>query len=133
MLFGEGKVRVESLEEKVSVLEEHKVTPLEARVAELERHRIECDELHIKSAEHTKRHDDSMNNLTESNLLLAKSITDMNLTLVKVTATVEEGQPIIKGMKNVGVAWDVNKKIFLALVAAASGIMTLVAIYQYFV
>lgn len=98
----------------------------------LKKHRTECDLLHEQHKEHKKRSDDAMNNLTESNMMLAKSITDMNVTLTKFTKIVENDQPTISIVRNVGIAWDVNKKIFMAVVVIATGIVSIVAAYNYF-
>lgn len=105
---------------------------LQADVDMLKKHRTECDLLHEQHKEHKKRSDDAMNNLTESNMMLAKSITDMNVTLTKFTKIVENDQPTISIVRNAGIAWDVNKKIFLAVVGIATGVVSIVAAYNYF-
>lgn len=106
------------------------IVRIESRVSELEQHRAECDTMHEKHIEHNKRHDDAMNNLTESNVLLAKSITDMNLTLSKLTQDVDVSKPIIQLLKNVGIAWGVNRTIFKGVIVILSGIITIAAAYN---
>lgn len=91
----------------------------------LKKHRAECDLLHDMHKEHKKRSDDAMNNLTDSNMMLAKSITDMNVTLTKVVGIIEKDQPDIEALKNARIAWNVNKWIFLTVVAIAAGWATI--------
>lgn len=121
----------QTLQERTAMLDE-KYNSLQNDVDMLKKHRTECDLLHEQHKEHKKRSDDAMNNLTESNMMLAKSITDMNVTLTKFTKIVENDQPTISIVRNVGIAWDVNKKIFMAVVVIATGIVSIVAAYNYF-
>lgn len=104
---------------------------VEADVEGLKRHRAECDVMHEQHKEHRKRHDDAMNNLTESNMMLAKSITSMDVTLNKLVSIVESDQPDIKIIKNARIAWDVNKTIFFGVVAIATGISAILAVYHF--
>jgi len=121
----------QTLREKTAMLDE-KYTLLQSDVDALKAHRDHCDQLHEQHKEHKRRSDDAMNNLTESNVALAKSITDMNLTITKVVGIVENDQPTISIVRNAGIAWDVNKRIFLALVAIATGVVSIIAAYNYF-
>ena len=121
----------QTLQERTAMLSDQYNT-LQNDVDMLKKHRTECDLLHEQHKEHKKRSDDAMNNLTESNMMLAKSITDMNVTLTKFTKIVENDQPTISIVRNVGIAWDVNKKIFMAVVVIATGIVSIVAAYNYF-
>lgn len=121
----------QTLKERTAMLSDQYNT-LQADVDMLKKHRTECDLLHEQHKEHKKRSDDAMNNLTDSNMMLAKSITDMNVTLTKFTKIVENDQPTISIVRNAGIAWDVNKKIFLAVVAMATGVLSIVAAYNYF-
>jgi len=105
---------------------------VESDVENLKRHRVECDVMHEQHKEHRKRHDDAMNNLTESNMMLAKSITSMDVTLNKFVSIVESDQPDIKIIKNARIAWDVNKTIFFGVVALATGISAILAVYHFF-
>lgn len=105
---------------------------VESDVENLKRHRVECDVMHEQHKEHRKRHDDAMNNLTESNMMLAKSITSMDVTLNRLVSIVESDQPDIKIIKNARIAWDVNKTIFFGVVALATGISAILAVYHFF-
>lgn len=114
------------------ILKTAKYRELDERISSLEKHRRECDHLHEEHVKHNKRHDDSMKSLTESNLMLSKSITDMNITLTRLTAIIDNDRPIMKALEDAGVAWDVNKKILLTLAAVAAATMSIVAAYNYF-
>jgi len=102
------------------------------RVDELERHRNACDKLHERNEEHIKRSGDAVSNLTESNILLAKAVTDLNITVTKLSTSVEESKPVIEFWKNAGTAWSVNKKIAAGIVSISLGIMAVVALWKYF-
>ena len=105
---------------------------VELDVEGLKRHRAKCDVMHEQHKEHRKRHDDAMNNLTESNMMLAKSITSMDVTLNRLVSIVESDQPDIKIIKNARIAWNINKTVFLGLAGFATAIMAIVAAYNYF-
>lgn len=94
------------------------------------KHKADCDMQHEQHKEHKKRSDDAMNNLTDSNMLLAKSITDMNVTLTRVVGIIERDAPDIEVISNARTWFKVNKWIFLVLVGVASGILTLLHFYQ---
>lgn len=126
-----GRPQNLTLKERTAMIDD-KLNFLQIDVEMLKKHRTDCDVLHEQHKEHKKRSDDAMNNLTESNMMLAKSITDMNVTLTKFTSIVENDQPTISIVRNVGIAWDVNKKLFLAAVAIATGVLSIVAAYKYF-
>lgn len=98
-----------------------KMNALQADIEALKAHRAHCDELHEAHKEHKKRSDDSMNNLTESNMTLAKSITDMNLTLTKVVGIIDRDAPDIKFVNKTRNWGHVSWVIFITLVAAAAG------------
>lgn len=102
------------------------------RIVDLEQYKTQCDELHKIGKEHRKRVDDSMDNLTSSNILLAKAVTDMNITLSRIVDTVDGDRPAIKIIRDVGVAWDMNKKIFAGIVALAGGCVAIAAAWKYF-
>lgn len=103
-----------------------------SRIVNLEAYKTQCDELHRIGKDHRKRVDDAMENLTSSNILLAKSITDMNITLSRIADTVDSDRPTIKIMKDVGAAWSVNKKIFAAIVTFAAGCLSIAAFWKMF-
>lgn len=102
------------------------------RIQDLEEYKITCDEMHKAGKEHRKRVDDSMDNLTSSNILLAKAVTDINITLSRMVSTVDGDRPTIKIIKDVGVAWDMNKKIFTGIVTLAGGCVAISAAWKYF-
>lgn len=104
---------------------DNRVDTLAQDVEQLKKHREHCDALHDMHKEHKKRSDDAMNNLTDSNMMLAKSITDMNVTLTKVVGIIEKDQPDMEALKNARIAWNVNKWIFLTVVAIAAGWATI--------
>jgi len=107
-----------------------RVTQLQVDVDALKKHRAECDALHEQHKEHKKRSDDAMNNLTESNMMLAKSITDINVTLTKVCSAIERDAPDMELLKNARIAWGVNRWIFATLVALTAGVATIYAFYK---
>lgn len=102
------------------------------RIQDLEEYKITCDELHKAGKEHRKRVDDSMDNLTSSNILLAKAVTDINIALSRMVSTVDGDRPTIKIIKDVGVAWDMNKNIFAGIVTLAGGCVAIAAALKYF-
>lgn len=107
-----------------------RVDTIHAEVEALKKHRTECDLLHEQHKEHKRRSDDAMNNLTESNMMLAKSITDINVTITKVVGIIERDQPDITALKNARIAWTVNKWVFLTVVSVAAGCATIYSFYQ---
>lgn len=118
-----------TLRERTAMID-NRVDTLYADVEALKKHRTECDILHEQHKEHKRRSDDAMNNLTESNMMLAKSITDINVTLTKVVAAIERDAPDINAIKNARIAWSVNKWIFLTVVSIAAGCATIYSFYQ---
>ena len=96
------------------------------------KHRDDCDRMHLQHLEHDKKHDDSMDKLTQSNIVLAASISEMNLILSKFTKMVEDGQPVINFWNRVGIAFGVNKQIAMAIVATALGIVAIASAYNIF-
>ncbi len=100
------------------------------RVADLEEHRQECDRLHEVGKEHRKRSDDAMNHLTESNILLAKAVTDLNITVTKLSSKVDSGEPVIQFWTNAGKAWAFNKTLWATIVGLAVGITAIIAAWK---
>lgn len=120
-----------TLKERTAMIDQ-RVTDLCTDVEALKKHRAECDILHEQHKEHKRRSDDAMNNLTESNVALAKSITDVNVTITKIAGIIERDAPDIDALRNARIAFGVNKWIFLGLVAMATGVVSIVAAYNYF-
>lgn len=128
-------------------LEANQIANGEARMSALEEHRRSCehfmhscDELHLKTAEHNRRHDDSQNTLTQSNILLTEALTkshemmyNLSEKLERLIDRVDANQPVIDTGSEVITTWKVNKKIFLTLVGIASGILTLAAAYKFLI
>lgn len=120
-----------TLRERTAMID-NRVTNLYADVEALKKHRTECDILHEQHKEHKRRSDDAMNNLTGSNMMLAKSITDINVTLTKVVAAIERDEPDMLVLKNARIAWSVNKWIFATIVALVAGVATIYSFYKGF-
>lgn len=117
------------LKERTAMIDD-RVTKLQTDVEMLKAHRSHCDELHEQHKEHKKRSDDAMNNLTESNMMLAKSITDMNVTLTKVVGIIESDKPDMLVLKNARIAWSVNKWVFAGVVTFAVGCLAIITFYE---
>ena len=109
-----------------------KMGDLKKDVDALKEHRMLCDLQHKQNEEHKRRSDDAMNNLTKSNLTLAQSIIDTNITLTKLIAKVDKGDTAINIVANAATAWKVNKIIFLTVVALASGAVAIATAYEHF-
>lgn len=105
----------------------NRLQSMDDRIVTLEKHRSECDILHGKHKAHQKRHDDLMTNLTESNMLLAKSLNEVNLTLLGIKTVVESDRIPIKWTQDIMTTFNVNKKVFSFFVALAIGISAIVA------
>lgn len=111
---------------------DQKIDTIKIRVDDLEKHRAECDIMHEQHKEHKRRNDDAMNNLTDSNMMLAKSITEMNVTLTRVVGIIEQDEPDIRIVKNARIAWGVNKWLFLTFVSIVSGAAVIITFYKDF-
>lgn len=102
----------------------------EGRIVLLEAHKAECDAQHEVNEVNRKRMDDATINNTNSNLLLSKSITEMNVTLTEFVAIVKNGQPNIDLIQKIRNWGDINKWLFLAAVAFAAGWPTLAGLIK---
>ena len=109
-----------------------KIIKIEDRVAKAEKYQDECEELHKKLEEPSKRNDDAMRNNTESNILVAKSLNSLNLTVVDLSVRIDSHEPVVKEWMNIGTAWNVNKKLLLGAGIAAGSVTSIVAAYNYF-
>lgn len=103
-------------------------------INELLKHRFECDLLHKQHEEHGRRRDDTTRQLTESNIILAKSIADMNVNMAVTNELVEKvvdiidvdnGAPEIKIVRNTIGAW----KVFLIVGTTAGVIAGIITAY----
>lgn len=105
---------------------------LQKDVDALKAHRHECDLMHEQHKEHKRRSDDAMNNLTDSNMMLAKSITDMNATVTRVVSIIDRDAPDIKLINNARAWFGVNRFIFWLIVGIASGITAIITATRFF-
>lgn len=109
----------------------HKLETHEDRISALENHKKLCDELHEASKEHRRKNDDAMNNLTQSNLLLAQSIDNMNMTITEI---VRDDRPVVKRSKmfqswfdNMTVWFVINRNIGKWMIATILLVASLAA------
>lgn len=105
--MSEGFLQTENMkrcEDMQSDLETVKVD-----VKELKEHKDMCIKQHEINEQHRKRSDDAMNNLANSNLLLAQSINSMNITISEI---VKDDRPITKRSKSF---WDFYDKLVIWL------------------
>ncbi len=107
-----------------------KINQMSDDIESLKHHRQQCDELHELHKEHKKRSDDAMNNLTDSNMMLAKSITDMNLTLNKVVGIVEGDRKVLGFLQDASTAWSFNKGVVVTIGGLAASIGAIIAVYN---
>lgn len=118
----------------IEFTDEHEamLTRTAKRVDDLESHKTACDKLHEANKDHIKRSGDAVSNLTESNILLAKAVTDLNITVTKLSTSVEDGKPVIEFWKNASNAWSFNKKIATGIVSLALGVIAIASAWKYF-
>ena len=101
-----------------------------ARIEKLEQHRIECDLLHESTKEHRRRADDAMHNLTDSNIKLANAVTEFNITVLRLSAEVEKGKPVIEFWNKANSAWSFNKIVWASLISIIAGIIAIITLYN---
>jgi len=108
-----------------------RITSAEDRLQQLQNRMNECDLLHEDHKIHRRRSDDAVNKNTESNILLAKSITDMNVTVNKVVGIldIENGAPDLKLVREARIAYTVNKRVLIALAAIVTALGVLYTAY----
>lgn len=114
--------RVDKIEESLS--------DKEVRLAMLEAFKQDCIAHHIENDEKHKRLEDPVNRNTESNLLLAEAITEMNITMTKLADKVNVGQPVIDFWTNAGKAWTFNKMLWAGIVGLAVGIAAIAGAWK---
>ena len=107
-----------------------KINQMSDDIESLKHHRQQCDELHELHKEHKKRSDDAMNNLTDSNMMLAKSITDMNVTLTKVVGIVEGDRKVLGFLQDASTAWSFNKGDVVTIGGLAAAVGAIIAVYN---
>lgn len=108
------------------------IVEMKVRIAKVEEYQDECDQLHKKIEEQSKRNDDAIKNNTESNLLVAKSVNSLNLAVVDLSTRLDSHDPVVKEWMNIGTAWSVNKKLLIGAGIAAGSLMSIAAAYNYF-
>ena len=107
-----------------------KINQMSDDIESLKHHRQQCDELHELHKEHKKRSDDAMNNLTDSNMMLAKSITDMNVMLTKVVGIVEGDRKVLGFLQDANTTWSFNKGVVVTIGGLAAAIGAIIAVYN---
>lgn len=96
------------------------------------KHRHDCNEFQIQTQEYNKRSDDAINNLTQSNLLLSKTMTDMNLTASEFIILAKETRPVIKLYNDTNTWYVISKKLTLWIVGfVVTGGSVAAAIHQF--
>lgn len=123
MFNSDIKLQLKALEDEIG--------PLKTDVAALKIHREECDSLHSKNTEYHKRSDDAIKQNTESNLLLAKALINLNATVTDITGTVKKDRDSIKFVDNIRTWSTVSGWIWLKMVAVASGVMVIAGLFQF--
>ena len=115
--------------DRLSELERDRIET-KARLDRLEHHKIECIEQHESTMAHRKQSDNAMNHLTDSNILLAKTITEMNITMTKIASKVEAGQPVINFWTMAGTAWTFNRMMGAVIVSIVVGVAAIVGLWK---
>lgn len=108
-----------------------RIQSVESDLERLRGRMSECDALHTDHISHRRRSDDAVNKNTESNILLAKSITDMNITVSKIVGLLdlENGAPDLKLVREARIAYTVNKRVLLSLAAIVTALGVLYTAY----
>ena len=110
---------------------DNRIKSVESDLERLQNRMNECDALHEDHISHRRRSDDAVNKNTESNILLAKSITDMNITVSKVVGILdlENGAPDLKLVREARIAYTVNKRVLLSLAAIVTALGVIYTAY----
>ncbi len=124
---------------------------MEGRIAVVEGYQLECDQLHKKIEEQSKRNGDAMKHNTEASLLAAKSMNDFNLTITEtftdlnnsinnLASKVEDQEirvnahePVVKEIIERETAIKYNKKLLITAATIAGSIMTIVGATAWFI
>lgn len=107
-------------------------TEKETRIKMLEGFKLDCDRLHKQGEERQRRHEDSLNRNTESMILMAKAVADMNITMTSLLQNDDDAKPVIKLYRDVGAAWKVNKTLWTTIVSIAVGVAAIAAAWKVF-
>lgn len=116
-------------ERRVTRLEEHAIDAT-GRLAMLENFKKECDELHRNGEVKQRRQEDATNRNTESTILLAKAVADINITITKLVQSDEESRPAVKFYKDIGTVWTFNKKLWATVVSLAVGVAAIASAWK---
>lgn len=116
---------------RVSKLEESS-NLTENRVLLLEHFKLECDQLHKAGEEKQRRQEDATNRNTESTILLAKAVADINITITRLVQTDGDVKPIIELYNQADSVWTFNKKLWTCIIAVAAGVITLAGAWKVF-
>jgi len=100
------------------------------RIERLEQHKIECDLLHETTKEHRRRADDAMHSLTDSNIKLANAVTEFNITVLRLSAEVDKGKPVIEFWQKANDAWSFNKIVWASIISIIAGIIAIITLYN---
>ena len=120
-----------------------RMNKMENRIEKVEGFQRECDDLHRKIEEQSKRNDDAIKNNTESNLLATKSINELSVVITESVAElnnnisqlaiqVKSHEPVVKEWTDFGTAWTINKKILIGAGILAASITVIVTAYNHF-
>lgn len=116
-------------ERRVAKLEAH-ATDAVGRILMLEKFKDECDELHKTGEIKQRRQEDATNRNTESTILLAKAVADINITITKLVQSDEDSRPAVKFYKDIGTVWTFNKGLWAAVVSLALGIVAIAGAWK---
>ena len=118
-------------ERRVTKLEAH-ATDAVGRILMLEKFKDQCDELHKTGEVKQRRQEDATNRNTESTILLAKAVADINITITKLIQNDEDAKPAVKFYKDAGTVWTFNKLLWAAVVSFAVGVIAIVGAWKVF-
>ena len=128
--FTEGhEAMLQNTVKRVDKLEES-LTDNESRLVMLEAFKAECIKHHVENDDKHKRLEDPVNRNTESNLLLAEAVTEINITMTKIAAKVEDGQPVITFWTKVDDALTINRLLWKGLVSLVVGVSAIVGLWK---
>lgn len=105
-------------------------TEKEVRIKMLEVFKLECDQLHKLGEDRQRRHEDGLNRNTESTILLAKAVADINITITKLVQNDDDAKPAVKFYRDMGIVWTFNKKLWATIVGLAVGIGSIAAAWK---
>lgn len=138
----EETMKTEDKIDKVLVLVKHidarlhalETSRTEERLLLLEKHRQECNDLHNQASVNNKRRDDSLDNLTKSNLLLTEAVNTMTTTITEFAVWMKTNSPLLSELQEVKTTLQVGSKwtkwFWRFLIGISAGILTLAALYN---